>query len=77
MLVSIALVSDIGALPKALQPQPRSDTNMFLEQCTSLLLTTSMMQVHMREKSISKPFMVVKCSKRSQIIHLLRRGDSK
>lgn len=37
----------VRALPKALQQL--SDTNMFLKPCTSLLLTTLMMQVHKRE----------------------------
>lgn len=59
MLASIKSVSSIRALPKALQQL--SDTNTLLEPCTSLLLTTLMMQVHMREKPISKPFMVLEC----------------
>lgn len=56
MLASITSVSSIYALPKALQQL--SDTNMFLKPCTSLLLTTLMMQVHKRSQ-FSKPFMVL------------------
>lgn len=73
MLASLTSVPSACALPKALQQL--SDTNTLLEPCTSLLLTTLMMQVHMREKSISKPFMALKCWKLSKIMHLPRRRE--